>query len=82
MVPGSSRDCVAGWLGKALKIRVKAPPELGKANLAAEIILAAALGVPRKTVRIVAGKSSQRKLIEISSLHDAEINERLAKFCN
>jgi len=80
VVPGSSRDCVAGWLGEALKIRVKAPPELGKANLAAEKVLAAALGVPRKTVRILVGKSSQHKLVEISSLYEAEINQRLAKF--
>jgi len=40
VVPGSSRDQIAGWLGDALKIKVTAPPERGKANEAVIEILA------------------------------------------
>ncbi len=36
VVPKSSRDCIAGWLGDALKVRVRAPAERGKANAAVE----------------------------------------------
>lgn len=32
LVPGSSRDEVVGWLGDSLKVKVKAPPEKGRAN--------------------------------------------------
>ncbi|MGH2901193.1 MAG: DUF167 domain-containing protein, partial [Solirubrobacteraceae bacterium] len=45
VVPGSSRDDVAGWLGETLKVRVSAPAERGRANAAAETLLADALGV-------------------------------------
>ena len=45
VIPSSSRDAIAGWLGEALKVRVSAPPERGLANAAVETVVAAALGV-------------------------------------
>lgn len=78
-MPGSSRDGIAGWLGDALKVRVSAPAERGKANAAAEAVVAAALGLPEGSVRIVSGPASARKLIEISGLSEAEVRARLAK---
>ena len=48
VVPASSRDCIAGWLGDTLKVRVGAPAERGKANAAAERLVAEALGIPSK----------------------------------
>ncbi len=58
VVPASSRDCIAGWLGDTLKIRVGAPAERGKANAAAERLVAEALGIPAKCARIVTGRTS------------------------
>jgi uncharacterized protein (TIGR00251 family) len=78
VVPGSSRDCIAGWLGDTLKVRVRAPAERGKANAAVEEIVAKALGVPKARARIVAGNTSARKIIQISGLSEAEIQHRLA----
>jgi uncharacterized protein len=78
VVPASSRDCIAGWLGEFLKVRVSAPAERGKANAAAEKIVAEALGVPAERARIVAGKGSARKVIEISGLSESEIQQRLS----
>lgn len=77
-VPGSSRDGVAGWLGNTLKVRVTAPAERGKANAAIEAIVAEALGVSRARARVVAGRTSPRKVLEIDGLSEAEIYRRLS----
>jgi uncharacterized protein (TIGR00251 family) len=79
VTPGSSRDCIAGWLGETLKIRVRAPAERGKANAAVEEIVAKALRVPKECARIVAGQTSARKVVEISGLPASEIYHRLSK---
>lgn len=78
VVPGSSRSGIAGWLGEALRVRVTAPPERGQANAAVESMLAEVLGLPGGSVRIVAGHSSPRKVVEITGLAEAEVRRRLS----
>ncbi len=77
-MPGASRSHIAGWLGDALKIRVSAPPEKGKANAAVAAVVAAALDLPAGSVAVVSGKSSPRKLVEVRGLSREEIVKRLA----
>jgi hypothetical protein len=77
VVPKSSRNSIAGWMGDTLKVCVNAAPEKGKANLAAQEILAVALGLPKDKVRIVSGLTSARKLVEIGELSEAEIKQKL-----
>ena len=77
VVPKSSRNSVVGWVGDTLKVCVNAAPEKGKANLAAQELLAAALGLPKYKVRVVSGLTSARKLVEIGELSEAEIKQRL-----
>jgi uncharacterized protein len=79
VVPGSSRACVAGWLGETLRVRVTAPPERGKANAAVEALLASALELESGAVCIVAGHGSARKIVELSGLSEAEMKARLAR---
>jgi hypothetical protein len=79
VVPGSSRDAIAGWLGSALKVRVTAPAERGRANAAALALLASALRVPPERLRLVAGHGSSRKVVEVSGLSEAELRERLPR---
>lgn len=78
-VPSSSRDCLAGWLGDTLKVRVTAPAERGKANAAIEAIVTEVLGLPKGSARIIAGKTSARKILEISGLSEAEVYRRLGR---
>lgn len=78
VVPGSSREGIAGWLGDALKLRVRAPAERGRANAAVEALLADALGVSATQVRIVAGHGAARKTVEIVGLSEGEVRERLS----
>ncbi len=79
IVPGSSRDCIAGWLGETLKIRVIAPPERGKANAAVVAVVAAALGITNASVRVVHGNTSPRKTLEIAGLTESEVRRRLSE---
>jgi len=79
VVPGASKSGVAGWLGEALKVRVTAPAERGKANRAVEALVADALGISGDRVAIVAGHSSARKIVEIAGLDEGEVHRRLSK---
>ena len=77
VTPGASRDAVAGWQEDVLRVRVAAPPERGKANEAVLRLLAAALGVERRHLRIVRGQTSRDKLVQVVGLDQAEIRARL-----
>ena len=72
VIPSSSKDCIAGWLENTLKIKVKAPPERGKANEAIIKILVKTLSLPKGSIKISSGATSSRKIIEISC-HDENI---------
>jgi uncharacterized protein YggU (UPF0235/DUF167 family) len=77
VVPRAARDEIVGWLGDALKVRVAAVPEGGRANAALEAVLAAALGVRKADVRVTTGHTSTRKLVAIEGLERSEIDRRL-----
>lgn len=77
VVPGASSSQICGWLGEALKVRVSAPPEKGKANRLVERMVAEALALPESSVRIVAGKTSPQKVMEVDGLTIQEIKQRI-----
>jgi uncharacterized protein (TIGR00251 family) len=77
VVPKAAHDSIAGWMGDALKIRVTAAPERGKANTAVIALLASTLGISRERIVLVAGKTQARKIVEIRGLSDAELRVRL-----
>lgn len=79
VVPGSSQERITGWLGDSLKVRVKSPAERGRANSAVVNIIATALGVPANNVHLATGKTSSRKVIEITGLAEAEVYKRLSR---
>jgi uncharacterized protein (TIGR00251 family) len=63
--PRASRSEIAGIHGDALKVRLSAPPVDGAANVALVELLADALGVQRRHVRIVSGATSRGKIVEV-----------------
>jgi len=75
VVPGSSRDQIVGWLGDALKIKVMAPPEKGRANQAVMDLLATKLGICTDDIEVVSGHSSPSKLIAITGMDDEAIKK-------
>jgi uncharacterized protein (TIGR00251 family) len=76
-VPASSRDQIAGLLGDALKVKVAAPPEGGKANLAICRLIASLLGVPTRDVTVVAGQSHANKRIAVAGVTESQVRSRL-----
>jgi uncharacterized protein len=77
-IPRAARDEIVGWLGGALKVRIAAAPQDGRANAALEALLAEALGVRKSAVRVAAGHAATRKRVEIDGLERVEIDRRLA----
>ncbi len=78
VAPGARRHGVVGRQGDAWKVRVAAAPERGRANDAVIALLAGALGIPRRDVRVVAGARRREKVIELIGLTAADADERLA----
>jgi len=77
VVPRAGKDEIVGWLEGALKIRIQAPPEDGRANRALEELLAEALGLKKNAVTVAAGRGSSRKRVEVVGLTRDEIVRRL-----
>jgi hypothetical protein len=77
VTPGASGDAVLGWQGDVLRLRVAAPAQRGKANEAVLRLLAAALGIERRRLRIVRGATSRQKVILVEGLDEAEVRARL-----
>ena len=70
LTPRAAKDAVEGVEQTAdgrchLAARVRAVPEKGEANSALEKLLAAEFGIPRKSVKVVAGSTSRLKTIRI-----------------
>ena len=77
VVPGSSRDRVAGRYGDGIKVQVSAPPEGGLANQAVAELLAATLGLKPQQVRVVKGHTQPRKVVEVAGMEPADVLARL-----
>ena len=75
--PGAGRTAVVGRHGDALKVRVAAPPERGRANDACAELLARVLGVAEADVRLSSGQSSRSKRFTVSGADPAEVAKRL-----
>jgi uncharacterized protein len=79
VIPSSPQSSVVGRHGEAWKLRVTAPPERGKANEATLDLLARALRVEPKDLRLVAGHGSRDKTVEVSGLSADQAERRLAQ---
>ena len=71
--PRASRSEIVGLHGDALKVRLSAPPVDGAANEALVELVADALGVAKRAVRIVSGESSRSKTVEVEGVTAAAV---------
>ncbi len=75
--PKASRNRVDAYLDDALRLRVTASAQGGKANQAMVALLAEALGVAKSRLQIVRGHGSRDKVVVVESLSRQEIEQRL-----
>lgn len=71
--PRASKDEIAGEMGGALKVRLRAPAVENRANEALVEFLAQLLKRPKAAVRILGGERSRTKHLEISGVTKQEI---------
>jgi len=77
--PRGRRTEVLGWRDAALRVRVTAPPEDGRANRAVIDLLARTFQVPRSSIALVGGAASRDKLFRIGTRSLDELRARLAE---
>lgn len=71
--PGAGRRALVGRHGDALKVKVAAPPEHGRANDECVALLADTLGVTTDAVEVVGGGSSRSKRVRVTGLDREEV---------
>lgn len=77
VIPRAAKSSLAGQRDGALLVRLAAPPVDGQANAVLVAFLAAALGVPRRTVSIVHGDKARQKRVLVTGLTPADVAARL-----
>ena len=78
VVPGARRPGVVGRHGSSWKVRVAPAPEGGRANDALVRLLAETLGLPRRDIAVVAGRTSRDKVVTVAGISPEETEERLS----
>ncbi len=63
--PRSSKSAIVGPYGDAIKVKLTSPPVEGKANNELVEVLAKTLGIAKKNVEIISGKSSKNKIVKL-----------------
>src|SRR2546421_6415274 len=75
--PGAGRTAVSGRYGDALKVRIAAPPEGGRANAACRAFLAELFGVAEGNVELTSGPSSRSKRFRITGVGAEDVRRIL-----
>jgi uncharacterized protein len=75
--PGAGRTQIIGRHGAALKIRVAAPPEHGRANEALAQVLAEEFGVDAAEVELVSGDKSRSKRFLLAGVDPEQFDRTL-----
>ena len=80
--PGASRNEIKARHGNVLRIRVKAPPEKGKANKELRRYLAKTLGISPRQVTVRSGEVSRNKIMAIEGLSESDCDSLLSEKVN
>lgn len=75
--PRASKTAVVGMHDGCVKIRLAAPPVDGAANAALTEFVATQLGIAKSKVRIAAGLTSRRKVVEVDGVSTEQLSAAL-----
>ena len=75
--PRARKDVITGEVGNALKLSLTAPPVDGRANEACIEFFVNLLKVPRSSITIASGQTSRNKVIRVTGLSAAQVQQRL-----
>ena len=73
VIPGARSSEVVGWLGDALKVRLKERAEKNQANGALITLLAKVLDIPARNIRLHRGHRSSNKQILIEGIDEQSL---------
>ena len=76
--PRARRERISGMLGDVLKLEITAPPLEGRANDACIDFFSNFLKVPRSSITIAAGLSSRNKVIRVTGVSAAALEQAFA----
>ncbi|MDQ6928300.1 MAG: DUF167 domain-containing protein [Actinomycetota bacterium] len=77
LLPGAGRSAIIGRHGAALKLKVAAPPQDGRANEACASLLADTFGVAEGGVELVGGATSRSKRFKLTGIDLDDFGRRL-----
>ena len=80
--PGAQKNAICGESGGALKIKVAARPEKGRANRELEIFLAGVFGVSKSCVEVISGESARQKQVMLRNISREKAEKILDKNMN
>ena len=70
--PSASVNAIVGIRRDELVVKVKAPPEAGKANRELVAFLSKEFGISRQSIRIISGKSKRHKTLSVTDIVAAQ----------
>ena len=76
--PRARKNAITGTMGDALKLALTAPPVEGRANQAVIEFFVDLFQIPRSSVTIASGETSRNKVVRVSGMNRAAVEQRLA----
>lgn len=67
VTPNASQNRIEGFHNNILKVKIKAPPDKGKANEELIKFLAKTFHIPKQKIEILSGHTSRLKKLKIDS---------------
>ena len=77
VIPRSSRTEILGKENDIYRMKLTAPPVEGKANKAVIELLAEKLGVPKREIEIVSGKTGRLKTVRVRGMSEVAVTQAL-----